>query len=166
MLARRSTPSCSPCARLARVALVRLDRLDMGRPDFVGASHANAMILLTCSAVSVCGAPGCGASSSRSSALNSSRGNGCNSSKRLRHRRTVSICTPSARTIWQFDLPAALARTTERAAQFAVSCYGALPTAPTCCVPAHSTRSEVLLDQASCLLLVSAIFNTAKATRR
>ena len=83
----------------------------MGRVDPSGVSQAKATILLTCSAVIVGGAPGRGTSSSRSCALSSSSGTACSANHRPRHKRTVSVCTPSARAIWRFGSPAAPANT-------------------------------------------------------
>ena len=82
----------------------------IGRSDPAGASQASAVIWQTCSAVIRHGPPGCGASSNRSAAPNSSGGTAARPSQRVRHKRAVPTLTPNRLAICALFAPPAAAR--------------------------------------------------------
>ena len=100
-----------PCWMISS-ANSRLVHWLIGRPLWLGASHARDMIWQTCSGVIRAGAPGRGASRNLSSRLRSSKLAAGSPSQRLRQNRTVSTSRLTSRAIWLLFRPAAADRMT------------------------------------------------------
>ena len=103
--------STMPCWMISS-ANSRLVHWLIGRPLWLGASHARDMIWQTCSGVIRAGAPGRGASRNLSSRLRSSKLAAGSPSQRLRQNRTVSTSRLTSRAIWLLFRPAAADRMT------------------------------------------------------
>ena len=86
----------------------------IGRPVVAGGSQASATIRQTCSGVIRAGAPGLGASASRSATPSSASGTARDRRQRARHWRAVPTSSPRARATALVVRPSA-ARSTTRA---------------------------------------------------
>jgi hypothetical protein len=82
----------------------------IGRPDWLGASHAMPTIAQICWGVNRAGLPERGASAKRSSMLNSASGIGWNNVQRSRQWMTVSRVTCRTRAISVLLMPSAASR--------------------------------------------------------